>query len=55
MVGENRPNACWFSLIAHILFPQRTTQYSYTITLLGLILGTCVTAERVHASTRNQR
>ena len=33
-------NACWFSLIAHILFPQRTTQYAYTITLIGLIVGT---------------
>jgi hypothetical protein len=39
MVGTEN-NACWFSLIAHILFPQRTTQYAYTITLLGLILGT---------------
>jgi hypothetical protein len=38
MVGTEN-NACWFSLLAHILFPQRTTQYAYTISLLGLILG----------------
>jgi hypothetical protein len=38
MVGRDNA-ACWFSLIAHILFPQRTTQFAYTITLLGLILG----------------
>jgi hypothetical protein len=40
MVGTDNA-ACWFSLIAHILFPQRTTQFAYTITLLGLILGAC--------------
>ena len=29
---------CWFSLPAHILLPQRTTQFAYPISLLALIL-----------------
>ena len=29
---------CWFSLPAHILLPQRTTQFAYPVSLIALIL-----------------
>ena len=34
----NAPDAFWFSLPAHILFPQRTTQFAYSIDIVILLL-----------------
>ena len=38
-VNDPNANSAWFSLVAHILFPQRTTQFAYPISLLAMILA----------------